>query len=1345
MDSKAYLQRRIDYLEQITNQPNAADNMYAEYVYETYLADQYTTMYLPSTMTALILASVEEPAYRKFANIWAVFASRGWSRITDGVPLNILEVATVWLGKGMEPPYLEPFKVFAGGITLSPSDREKAIEEIIDTEIIPVLDMEASTSMVFTRINMISTAIRLNSIIQNGLKSQGRQLSALRSLEEEFFDLEPLEAYDDEIEEITYVMELLENGGEIIRGFTRQLDIFDQVRVSPMLPFCIANLDEYKVGKDTFQSTEKRWFKAYSKGEADLQRYDDFKWVSDAKSLCIIFYVYMGDEDPTLASANDFARVIYSFKKGLAEYGKCSVTMKATNIDIVRERLNAHLNTFQVNIPQRSEDQLVFLRQRFFMPNIQIDDNVFMFMCSTTPSIATLLRFNEQDVPWSQKAQIAFGVYLFGDIELRMIGQEVKVAAQIVKKGGVMKSLSKGTKLIKFTLKTQNYQQYELIKFFALRLMRRYIEEYQSIYDLNASFFPLEKRIPIEPMVVLGAKAKKKQDDEVKNIKKLARVDPLLWKFANYSRPVAPKVELQVTPIQPNEVEVYRNMGRDVILWPVNVIGIPDEMQTKPSIDPATGNPLRVFYTTLTAEKPHIVLVPNPGPNKDNYPMIPKCQESISDMTIDPVDWSITIHSKERGKTPKDPLKTLKILDVGRVGPINGSLLQYLNVKSMERLGVERSQSSFLHCALYALDSDPSEPSDFRYMFNKPGAENHVIQVRRELGRYAAACLQENPDMSVAEIEAELIDHKKFLDPSRHYRAVEEFLGVNIFVASADQNKELLLEAPAFKEFYTRSKRRPLYGCMIILKLTPQQSKINREYQCELLFTQTPDGPSAIFNSEISDKLESAVDSLTKHLIVKPVSHIVSKGDEHEMRQDISVQISAETKIAIPPAFIKMITAQSVDSFGKLRAVKVEPFWMLTPPLEPLCSLNVGDDDDLRSSAFPLDVVTLSSQGQIKSINDYFARLNAAGIQVRNIAYTPRGDKLVGIWFEIFNMPVYIPLSPIKWYAEKFTPVKFEDPFNVLTGESPTQKLARLQKVLMVYIQIIKRTFALYWTSEPVVEKIRKTNLGPFDWKSQKQLAHSIANDFMEAYVVVRKPDELQTVVGGDRFIPPTALESVDDLLAHFEEQFPTLFTRNQDNDILLICESQEFFENLAERLRNYSNEIIRELRTTRNKATPEGNSQRLTGFQPFLDHYYVCPADFKVHDRHQSIFMSAARYQLELKSQLESKPLLVTNINPVFIGRTAPYYFMYDGGSLKALFLIQNVLDGNASRATTLVKYWAQNLVNTGFYTPAYLGTVDVAVLQAPNFTIKDPNEPMIVRYQTGEYAALLSLNQTD
>ena len=893
------------------------------------------------------------------------------------------------------------------------------------------------------------------------------------------------------------------------------------------------------------------------------------------------------------------------------------------------------------------------------------------------------------------------------------------------------------------------------MRFFALRLMTRYIADYQKLYALYNRFFASDKKPFTNPIAdkVEEGEEHRTYDVTAKNIKKLEQVDPLLWKFAKYSRPVAPAVDLQVMPILPDEVDTYRKMGRDVILWPVDVIGIPDEMQTKPAIDPASGKTLRVFYTTTTQGKPHITLVPNPGPNRATHPMIPKCQESLSDLTIDTKDWSIIFHSKERAKASKDQLKTLKILDVGRSGPVNGSLLKYLNVTRMERLGVARSQSSLLHCVLYAMGSDPNDEDDFRHLYDKPEAEFRVIDVRKRLGRYAVACLQENPSLSVEEIKRNLTDPKVFLDPSRHYRAVEELLGINIFTAIADQNKELILEAPVRKEFYSRSKRRHLQGCVVILKLVPQQSKVNREYQCEVLVTQTPEGAhGAVFTDEVTDKLEAGIDALTQHLLVRPSAQMIKTEEGFEARQTISVETSVQEKIRVPGSFLRLIKAQKVDALGKVRGVQVECgapdrrrlMWIMTSPLEPLCSLNIGDADDsmsneqkvqlmTNSSSFPLGDVTPSPASGIAAL---FATLEGSGIKVASMSYTPFGESLVGIWVEIFGLDGYLPLVPIPWKEDKFHPVRFDCPYNANSEESPTQKLARLQKVLMTFIQIAKRLFALYWVPTGL-------EFNQYDQSGARKLAWEAADDFMKAYVYVGKPTELQVVTGGKRFIPSDAVKDLDALFDHFVRSFPTLFGEDPtDQQTKLLCDSEKFYENLRERMRNYADGIQRELRSSINDITPEGSSARLTGFQPFLDYFFVNPEDFSVHGRDQMIFMSMPRLQLELKSHVESKPLMIKNINPVLIGRRAPYFYMYDDGSMKALYLVQNVLDGDASRAATLARYWRQNRTNTGFYTPPHMGTADVVELQAPNFKIEDPNAPMIVRYQTGEYAAMLSLN---
>lgn len=73
---------------------------------------------------------------------------------------------------------------------------------------------------------------------------------------------------------------------------------------------------------------------------------------------------------------------------------------------------------------------------------------------------------------------------------------------------------------------------------------------------------------------------------------------------------------------------------------------------------------------------------------------------------------------------------------------------------------------------------------------------------------------------------------------------------------------------------------------------------------------------------------------------------------------------------------------------------------------------------------------------------------------------------------------------------------------------------------------------------------------------------------------------------------------------------------------------------------------------------------------------------------------------------------------------------------------MLQNVADGNPSRAATLVQYWNQNKVNLGYHCPDHVSPDSVTNLDSTNMKIDDPHAPMIVFYGSGEAAALLSLN---
>jgi hypothetical protein len=182
------------------------------------------------------------------------------------------------------------------------------------------------------------------------------------------------------------------------------------------------------------------------------------------------------------------------------------------------------------------------------------------------------------------------------------------------------------------------------------------------------------------------------------------------------------------------------------------------------------------------------------------------------------------------------------------------------------RYGLLRSRSSFLHAVLFATTQQEDE---YQKVHTQAIAEEMVNDVREMLPAFASACMQENPDMTVEEIAEVLGDPNAYLDPLLHYRALEEMFGVNIFIASPGESKELILQPPNFRMFYTRMKRRPLSGCAVVLRLPLPHNDNPDVFQCEILY-DTQGVSSALFVNNVTQKLENALNKITRAIRVTP-------------------------------------------------------------------------------------------------------------------------------------------------------------------------------------------------------------------------------------------------------------------------------------------------------------------------------------------------------------------------------------------------------------------------------------------------------------------------------------------
>ncbi len=141
--------------------------------------------------------------------------------------------------------------------------------------------------------------------------------------------------------------------------------------------------------------------------------------------------------------------------------------------------------------------------------------------------------------------------------------------------------------------------------------------------------------------------------------------------------------------------------------------------------------------------------------------------------------------------------------DEGRISKTDRTLLKVLRYKGgtrlgsstlgkdeLVRMGVERGTGAFLRAAEIALLTDGARK------MKKPKKETEESRRSRLKASVSSVSLlrQEDQETPAAELLAELGDHKKWLDPRKHIRAVEEHLGVNIVLVTwSGQKLDFLL------------------------------------------------------------------------------------------------------------------------------------------------------------------------------------------------------------------------------------------------------------------------------------------------------------------------------------------------------------------------------------------------------------------------------------------------------------------------------------------------------------------------------------------------------------------------
>lgn len=1201
-----------------------------------------------------------------------------YRRITDGQPLELIEFARIWLAMQILP---ESNTVISDkyGLIVTSAAQYTYLKEIIQNQIIPVLNEYSVSDIKFIKKNFIQSVQSFNTNYNNAKASQKILTSTFEGIQS-LLGRDPVQAYDWETESVTFSLD--HSFPRYVSGL--ELDIFDDFKVAEYVPLVVM------MKNDTKKRLEAdRIFKAHIENAEQMRLYTlpakgkHVSWLDDYQSMSIIFFVYIGTDSPKLASQKDFVRVAYSFKKGNIQFNRFTFTLTHLNVQIIIDRINERFKRFSLSPP--GSKNVINIRRNFLVPNIEIDRTLMIHFITTDPVLALLFRFSEQDHPWTQKYVLTFTMFLFGDLKIVMKLDTVTSNAKIAEREGIKTSISQGTKFAKITIDSMTVSDGDVCRYIIERLYTAYIDSYDYLYNLYNKLQEITG-VGVLPRTdtykETDLEAEVEIDKDERNVFQLKRINPEMWANSNYSANIGSNIFLQVMPISKNQVDFYKSQGRDVILWPVKIRNIEPNLQASEFFD-GKGKRIQHFYTTSTATQKFITFVTNPGPNSADFPLLPKCQKEPSGIIIHD-NWEISVPKVEKGKT-KETVKILKLLEPGQTR-VGNDIAVFLGVPEVQIIGMPVGPNSLLRCVSYAMTDDKNDVFD-------PGYDEIFKGFREELANKSHVSMQENYDKTIEQIQKEVLDPLVPLDSLTHYRMIEEVFDINLFTIVVTNQKDYVLGIPRGLPPYVRTSRnRP---CIIVFRYQPK-GHLNFHY--ELVAVKQDRAFNFLLEGNARAKLERITVNLTRSITVSPFTKV----QNGKVFTHYTVKSSENKIFYFSENFIEQIIGQSFDARGKVRTL----------------TFDLGNEEKLSiftEQLEPFDKPIMEPVEANINLLTKFSKLEGIVVSVKS--YTPKSNKfLIGVWIslrdqnatmEYSDVECYIPLTPTKLIQNQ-KPLRYEIGGVVrdFEHESQTQALARYQRVVSIYLQIVKRLYVAQ-------------NLAPLE--------------FMQRWTILVENVKLE-VAGGDRYVPPSATVSFETLLAHFQEKFPNLFYKSniQNENGRVLVDSEKTWKNLLIRLQRFQK--IRD-----QQKILAGISTRVDKFQPFLSVTFTTPEDFTRHTKNEKIFMSYERFKLELTMAQDTNPVLVQELNAAMKNNFAPYFYLH---KMRNLYLIQNVKYGDRRRAQTVSKFWKENNINSGFMTGPIASDSDVVVIDLITMEIENPEDVMILEYDRNSYGALLLIN---
>lgn len=1130
--------------------------------------------------------------------------------------------------------------------------------------------------------------------IQDDFQKDMKQLNKIENVQDQLADYIGLNYTAMDVESVILFSSMKYE--ERLPVITDEYDIFDQIKPDITVPFIKWNANYFQ---------NKEIFKIY-KGKTleERPKFDKIVYGGDTKERINTFSFSVWDGDLEKDNIKDASRE--SYLKGSYNL-KTNLMRIKIPIDKGKDKILSRITTaFPLEFDQITETAI---SGELFMFDIEINDLILSHMIMNFELLNTFLFMKEMSSSFAEKKkQMKIYFRSLSSVSEDNIPASVAFSInQMYSKGGENITLANGK-----NIKLNSNEPYIRIKissadsikavedFMAIfsRLLSYYKGEKNDVEALYKEFIPNYNEVSVNQLAVASRKIGKEMDTKIARLKQAA---PDLF-ITDYARKC-------LCPFQPivipnDEIKAWENKT-----FLVNNKAVKRQVMRFPPENPK--------WNFVCPEDTY----PFPGVKKNNlennktYLGLPCCfakdqlgktakskYNKLYGEAEEEEEEEVEEEVKEVKFVEGHIVKTDKILEPGRYGTLPVSIVNLLQNDETEirRKGVIRSENSLLHAISMAIN-------DKKYLRKDTiGREEYVAQLRLAIAdeTHSGLVRQQLYDFTDEEIEISL--REGFLDPNYYYRAIEEAYDINLFVFAPSNDEEKRLKnkeestgvicLPRFKLFYARTPR-PQRANICIYRTMGSERDDLKYPQCELIVAHSDGEDVGVFSEDMWKTLWQSLQMSFQTISWELVS---GKGGKIDTIARDNVFSRLNFQEIFPNA-----TKQYIDQYGKMRGLYLK---------HSANNINSSNSEEEMMVIFPSsEPINLPSHKKIirakeQTVLKYFSNPTAASVT--------NGMK-DGLWFSILDL-VYGIYVPIQETPNTNLPVGPSNPLGE-KGKEVVPRIRKLKRDLSFITQIIKWLFALYLKS---VDDRRNTISNE---------NNSVAlNDFMFEYIGIGEETEedsarIYDFTNVGRVFP--VVDTVEEGIKEMSLRVPSLFS-----DGRLYLYSEKFYNGLFYLMQMFVKEYLRTLdlvvptTITRDSLTEED-------FRSFPE---------------TALFLTDYDFKNWLNS-LEKYPEIYKTINTTFAYKTEPFMYM---ALDKHIYLVQNVVKGEFSKALNVCYYWDKHKVNPGYnipefsedYEPKYVVygiSAANALVPIKNTAGESLNFYSIIQYNSTTYGAMLLL----